>query len=155
MFNLSLCAFLKDLNQHLDPCCLRFSEETFKNSPFSHFRADFTEYVVPESSQKHCDSEVWVSKTSLPRFSFLCSFYVDVKAVLIYMLWIYCPVITFKDGLGKSAQSTTNGFTCGRIMARRATRGHQTSTHALSLLFSCQNVIYSHIFLFFQLHTFL
>jgi len=30
MFNPSL-----DLNQQLNPCCLQFSEETFKNSPFS------------------------------------------------------------------------------------------------------------------------
>ncbi len=126
MFNLRLCAFLKDLKQSLDPCCLQFSEETFKNSPLSHFRADFTQYVVPESSYEQRDSEVWVSQTSLPQHSFsvCCSFYVDVKAVLIYMLWIYCPVITFKDGLVKSAQSTANGFSGGRITAWRATRGH-------------------------------
>ncbi len=125
MFNLSLCAFLMDLKQSLDPCCLQFSEETFKNS-LSHFRADFTQYVVPESSYRQCDSEVWVSQTSHPQHSFLvcCSFYVDVKAVLIYMLWIYRPVITFKDGLGKSAQSTAIGFSGGRIKAWRATRGH-------------------------------
>lgn len=109
MFNLSL-----DLNQHLDPCCLQFSEETFKNSPFSY-------NMLCQSHRRNSGGDVWVSQTSLPQHSFsvFCSVYVDVKAVLIYMLWIYCPVITFKDGLGKSAQ-----FTGGRIMARRATRGH-------------------------------
>lgn len=109
MFNLSL-----DLNQHLDPCCLQFFEETFKNSPFSY-------NMLCQSHRRNSGGDVWVSQTSLPQHSFsvFCSVYVDVKAVLIYMLWIYCPVITFKDGLGKSAQ-----FTGGRIMARRATRGH-------------------------------
>ncbi len=71
MFNLSLCAFLMDLKQSLDPCCLQFSEETFKNS-LSHFRADFTQYVVPESSYRQRDSEVWVSQSSHPQlFSLL------------------------------------------------------------------------------------